>query len=151
MGEMCEVRRWDGLRRNHKHTNSHDDWSRHSSINKVITPTIWEAAVLVLPAEDIYDICLEMALGCMMYTRLFMTIGVGIQLILKLLPQQFERLQCWYYWREEFMKYAVEMASGGIIYIPGFIKISSGVQKLLGGATHTDTRRRSLTQSQVIS
>jgi hypothetical protein len=29
------------------------------------------------------------------------------------------------------MKYAVEMGSGAMIYIPGFIKISSGIQKLI--------------------
>jgi hypothetical protein len=31
------------------------------------------------------------------------------------------------------MKYAVEMSSGVMIYIPSFIKIGSGVQKLMGG------------------
>jgi hypothetical protein len=31
------------------------------------------------------------------------------------------------------MKYAVEMISGDMIYIPGFINIGSGVQKLLSG------------------
>jgi hypothetical protein len=35
------------------------------------------------------------------------------------------------------MKYAVEMGSGAIIYIPSFIKIGSGIQKLMGGSkTH---------------
>jgi hypothetical protein len=29
------------------------------------------------------------------------------------------------------VKYAVEMASGAMIYIPGFIKISLGIQKLI--------------------
>jgi hypothetical protein len=37
------------------------------------------------------------------------------------------------------MKHTVEMASNGIIYKPGFIKISTGVQTLLGEYTHTDT------------
>jgi hypothetical protein len=37
------------------------------------------------------------------------------------------------------MNYAVEMASRGMIYIPIFIRISSGVRKFLGGDTHTDT------------
>jgi hypothetical protein len=32
-----------------------------------------------------------------------------------------------------FMKYAVEMGSGAIIYILSFIKIGSGIQKLIGG------------------
>jgi hypothetical protein len=29
------------------------------------------------------------------------------------------------------MKYAVEMGSGAMIYIPSFIKIGSGIQKLI--------------------
>jgi hypothetical protein len=31
------------------------------------------------------------------------------------------------------MKYAVEMGSGAMIYIPSFIRIGSGTQKLIGG------------------
>jgi hypothetical protein len=31
------------------------------------------------------------------------------------------------------MKYAVEMGSGAMIYIPSFIMIGSGIQKLIGG------------------
>jgi hypothetical protein len=34
---------------------------------------------------------------------------------------------------EGFMKYAVEMGSGAMIYIPSFINIGSGIQKLMGG------------------
>jgi hypothetical protein len=34
------------------------------------------------------------------------------------------------------MKYAVETSSGAMIYIPSFMKIGSGIQKLIGG-THT--------------
>jgi hypothetical protein len=37
------------------------------------------------------------------------------------------------------MKYAVEMDSGAIIYIPSFINIGSGIQRLMGGG-FTDTR-----------
>jgi hypothetical protein len=38
------------------------------------------------------------------------------------------------------MKYAVEMGSGAIMYIPSFIKIGSGVQKLIGRIhRHTDS------------
>jgi hypothetical protein len=39
------------------------------------------------------------------------------------------------------MKYTVEMGSGAMIYIPSFIKIDSGIQKLMGegGFTHTHT------------
>jgi hypothetical protein len=35
------------------------------------------------------------------------------------------------------MKYAVEMGSGAMIYIPSLIKIDSGIQKLTGQYTHT--------------
>jgi hypothetical protein len=38
------------------------------------------------------------------------------------------------------MKYAVELDSGVMIYIPVFINIGSGIQKLLGGG---DTQRQS--------
>jgi hypothetical protein len=34
---------------------------------------------------------------------------------------------------EEFMKYAAEMSIGAIIYIPCFINICSGIQKLMQG------------------
>jgi hypothetical protein len=38
------------------------------------------------------------------------------------------------------MKYTVEMGSGTMIYIPSFIKIGSGIQKLTGGIhRHTDS------------
>jgi hypothetical protein len=33
------------------------------------------------------------------------------------------------------MEYAVQMGSGAMIYIPGFIKIGLGIQKLIGGYT----------------
>jgi hypothetical protein len=31
------------------------------------------------------------------------------------------------------MKYAIELGSGAMLYIPGLIKIGSGIQILLGG------------------
>jgi hypothetical protein len=34
------------------------------------------------------------------------------------------------------MKYAVEMGSGSMTYIPNFIKIGSGIQTLMGGGIH---------------
>jgi hypothetical protein len=37
------------------------------------------------------------------------------------------------------MKYAVEMGSGAMTYIPSFLKIGSGIQKLIGGYTDTQT------------
>jgi hypothetical protein len=37
------------------------------------------------------------------------------------------------------MKYPIEMGSGAIIYIPSFIKIGSGIRKLIRGCTDTQT------------
>jgi hypothetical protein len=40
------------------------------------------------------------------------------------------------------MKYAIEMGSGAMIYIPSSIKVGSGIQKLTGEIhTHTDRQR----------
>jgi hypothetical protein len=39
------------------------------------------------------------------------------------------------------MKYAVEMDSGVMIYIPSFIKTGSGIQKLIRGYNDTQTSR----------
>jgi hypothetical protein len=38
------------------------------------------------------------------------------------------------------MKYSVEMGSGAMIYKPSFIKICSGIQKLIGGGRYTDKK-----------
>jgi hypothetical protein len=39
------------------------------------------------------------------------------------------------------MKYAVDMDSNAMIYIPSFIKIGSGIQKLIGEIhRHTDSQ-----------
>jgi hypothetical protein len=40
-------------------------------------------------------------------------------------------------WWEGFTKYAVDMGSDAMIYIPSFIKIGSGIQKLTKGDTQT--------------
>jgi hypothetical protein len=38
------------------------------------------------------------------------------------------------------MKYAVELGSGAMIYIPSFVKIGSGIHKLIGGNMQTAWR-----------
>jgi hypothetical protein len=35
------------------------------------------------------------------------------------------------------MNYAVQMGSGTMIYVPGFIKIGSTIQNLIGGGSQT--------------
>jgi hypothetical protein len=42
------------------------------------------------------------------------------------------------------MKYAAEMGSGAMIYIPSFIKIGSGIQKLIGRDTQTNRQHGDL-------
>jgi hypothetical protein len=45
-----------------------------------------------------------------------------------------------------FFNYTAEMGSGAVIYLPSFIKIGSGVQKLIGGIhRHTHSQQRDLT------
>jgi hypothetical protein len=47
------------------------------------------------------------------------------------------------------MKYAVEMGSGVMTYMPNFIKIGSGIQKLMGRGVDSQTQTH--TDSTVIS
>jgi hypothetical protein len=55
----------------------------------------------------------EMASDGMIYVSSFMKTGSGIQVMLRLLPRQSGRLQCWHYEWEGFMMYVVEMTSDG--------------------------------------
>jgi hypothetical protein len=41
--------------------------------------------------------------------------------------------------RRDLCEYGVEIVSCSMIYIPSFIKIGSGIQKLIGGYTHRHT------------
>jgi hypothetical protein len=89
MGRIYEVCHLDGLRWHDIHTRIHDNWFRHSSNIKVVTLTISEAALLVLLMGGIYEVAIEVASCGMIYIPSFMTIGSGIQVVLRLLPQQF--------------------------------------------------------------
>jgi hypothetical protein len=44
----------------------------------------------------------------------------------------FERLQCWCYRWVGLIKYTVEMAQDGMIWIPSFVTIGSGIQEIMG-------------------
>jgi hypothetical protein len=48
------------------------------------------------------------------------------------------------------MKYAVEMGSGAMIYILSFIKIGSGIQKLMGGRDSQTHRQHGDLISQLL-
>jgi hypothetical protein len=40
------------------------------------------------------------------------------------------------------MKYADDMGSSSMTYIPSFIRIGSGIQKLIGGGEDSETHRQ---------
>jgi hypothetical protein len=50
---------------------------------------------------------------------------------------------------EWILKYANEMGSGAMIYIPLFIKIGSGIQHLLG-AIHIDNENEKICKESVL-
>jgi hypothetical protein len=66
-----------------------------------------------------------------------MTIDSDIQVILSFLPQYFERLLCWYYWREKFMIYAIEVGSGTMIY-----QVSWRLINPFSSCRRTDTKKQ---------
>jgi hypothetical protein len=72
-----------------------------------------------------------MASGGMIRLPSFIKIGSEIQVILRLLPYKFYSLQCWYYWGEEFICYAIEVALGGTMCIPSFNKNGSSGESIL--------------------
>jgi hypothetical protein len=77
------------------------------------------------------------------YRPSFMKIGTGVQAILRFCLRSVRGCNVgitWYYQREGFMNYAVDMGSGALIYIPNFIKIGSAIQKLMVGGTHIDSK-----------
>jgi hypothetical protein len=41
------------------------------------------------------------------------------------------------------MKYSGQLVSGAMLYIPSFIKIGPGIQKVMGGGIHRRTGGRS--------
>jgi hypothetical protein len=42
------------------------------------------------------------------------------------------------------VQYTIEVGSGAMIYMPSFMKIAVGIQKLGGGETHTDRQHGDL-------
>jgi hypothetical protein len=55
----------------------------------------------------------------------------GIQVVLRVLRQQFERLQCWNSSWEGFLKYLVEMFSGVMMHMLNLMTICSEIQLTL--------------------
>jgi hypothetical protein len=119
MGVVYEVHRWDGIRSHCIHTKFYEGYFVYSGNTMVITSTCREAAVLVLLMGRINDVCRYDDLRCYdIYITSFMTIGSGIRvrLILRSVPQQFNRLEGWYYRWDGFRMYPTDMVSCGMIY-----------------------------------
>jgi hypothetical protein len=88
MGVIYEVHHWVGLIWHDKVTKFHEDWLGNPGNIKAITSAIWEAAVLALLMGRIYDVCRWDELRWHdTYIPSFMTIGSGIQLILRVHPK----------------------------------------------------------------
>jgi hypothetical protein len=64
--------------------------------------------------------------------------------IIKIINPQTERMQFGYDQGNGFIKYDAEMASVGMIYIPSFMTIGSGVPKMLRGYTNSHQHIRLL-------
>jgi hypothetical protein len=83
--------------------------------------------------EGFMEYTIKMDSDGMIYVPTLMMISLGILVIVRLLPEQFERLQCCHYGWERFTKYTVEVGSGAMIYITEF-------QNFRGGDTHIGTQ-----------
>jgi cytochrome c553 len=99
-----------------------------------------EAAMFVLPTEGICAVCHEMVSYGMIYIPSFVKIGAGLQAILRSVSAILEAVML-VLLRDEAPMFVLqtkgicavchEMASYGKIYIPSFMKIGAGLQKLL--------------------
>jgi hypothetical protein len=70
-----------------------------------------------------------------------MKIGTGVQAILRFCLRNFRGRNVGITDERDSFSYAAEMGSGAVLYIPSFIKICSGIQKLMGGIhRHTDSK-----------
>jgi hypothetical protein len=74
-----------------------------------------DCSVGITDGKNLWCAPLEMSSIGVILMPILMTTNLGIQAILRFLSQQFERLQCWYYWFDGFIKYAVEMVSDSMI------------------------------------
>jgi hypothetical protein len=130
------------LRWHNIHIKFHGDRFRHSSNIKVIASTIAEAVVLVLLMGGNYEVRRWDDFRCHdTYIEIHDDRFWHSSNVLWLLPQQLQRLQCWYYWCEGFMKYAVELTSGGMIIIPSLMKTGTDLKVVREGCT-TDRHTR---------
>jgi hypothetical protein len=94
-------------------TEFHEDWFRHSRNIQVFTATVWEAVILLILKGGIMKCATEMSSHGMICMLRFMTIGTGVQAIIR---------------------FCLSNMRGN------FMKTGSSIQKLLGGGIHTHTQ-----------
>jgi hypothetical protein len=104
--------------------------------------------MLVLLIEKIYE---GINSYDMIYIPSFMKIGTCVKAILRFCLRNLSGRTIGITVRRCFFNYAVEMGSGAVIHVSSFIKIGSGIQKLMGGGdtqkhrhTHTHTEQGDL-------
>jgi hypothetical protein len=81
--EFYDVCHWNGVRGQDIYTKFNDDRFRHLSVITVITATILEVVMLVLPIEGILKYTVQMTSCGIIYIQSFMKIGTGVQAILR--------------------------------------------------------------------
>jgi hypothetical protein len=130
------------LRLHDIHIKFHDNRFRHLNNTTVITAKIWETVILALLIEGIYELCPWNGFVNHDIRTKFRKYWCSLSRNIKVLLQKSMRLQCWYYWCEVFMNYAVEISLSAPICASGLINIAWEIQNLLVGVTHIDTKHR---------
>jgi hypothetical protein len=73
------------------------------------------------------------------YVPSLMTIDTGVQAIFRFCLKNLRGCNVGITDGRDLLNYAVETGSGAVKYVPSFKKIGSGIQKLIGEDTHTQT------------
>jgi hypothetical protein len=135
MWGIYEVLRWDDLWWRDIDANFHDN---------LMTSTVWEAAVLVLPMWGIYEVRRWDGLWWHGIDVKFRDDRFRHSSNIKLMTSKICKAVMLVLLMGGIYELYIEMCSDSLIYIPMFIKIGSAIQKLIRGIhkqTHTQTAR----------
>jgi hypothetical protein len=109
-------------------------------IFKGITSISRETSVLVLMMEGIYEVFYCIGLKWHDIHTRFHDDQFSHSSNFTAFTSTFRKAAILVLWWEGFMKYAAEMASGSMIYVPSFMKLNRGVKNYYGGYTYRHTR-----------
>jgi hypothetical protein len=114
----------------------HQTTRRHIPESKYLGKKFWEEQIAYFPWYDTDRIENDASNNDSIVACVFVA---TVKFLTEPLPSN-EREYTYRYtdWWEGFMKYAVEMGWGAMTYIPSFIKIDSGIQKLIGGKSQRE-------------